>query len=168
MKEFFRPSNLAPILLNVFLFITIQTTIFWFVGSNIVLDYMKRRISPIIQYLFDNQELFFENDRLLTLLKEYSDTDKVKQENDRINDENASLLLNTIFLHWLFPLLILLIIVGFVQSEFFENFSRTEWITMSLVVFAYLTELVILYFVLKQYEYKPLSTFSREVIEEVV
>lgn len=169
IKKFFtNPSNVFIVLLNALFFMIVQTLFFYFIASNQIDDIIVSKVELINKYAeYDGN--------LNNYLKEYINSDEFKQKRERVkllNDErqskNRKILLNKVILPFIIPIFIIFLIYGIfiftsyeTNKKWFGNnineddfsFNIADKILIFFVIFAFLTELIIFFGVIRQHEF---------------
>lgn len=164
-KAFFDPLNMIPVFLNILVFMCVQIVFFWFVASRAVLDAFADKA----KYIHDlAQRDPVTNASMLAYLTSESamvDIPKMAAEQKRQRDEeNLRLVFGTLGppIGFALGMLIFFFLVMLVRGK---KFTSVDLLLISLVLFAYSTELVFFFVLVKNYMYLGDVEFLNSIVD---
>lgn len=153
LKSFFDPLNMIPVFLNLVVFMCVQITFFWFVASRTVTDAFIEKA----RYIHD---LMRRDSTLNASLMAYlfnpvtaEEIPKIAAEQKRRRDEaNFQLVITTLGppIGAALGVLVLLFIIMMFRGQ---RLTKIDFFLLSLVIFAFSTELVFFFVLVRNYIY---------------
>ena len=166
----FDNQNMLVVMANIIFFIVVQTLFFRFVATGQFINVMSGKVDILNEYIkYDSNakskvKAFVESDQVQEILV------KAHIEKKARNAKNTASILK-----WIGPILLVftaILIYYVVRVAQTKVWTSTDSVMLSLVAFAYLTELIFYFTIVKQYQFygdhKIYSTYYDGVINETL
>ena len=161
-SEFFEPKNLSFVVINVIIFVFVQTLFFWFILSRNIINIATEATSYQVEYLRSNDEAKVEFcQKSSTNMEELRlEAEKEKREAEQ---KNIKLLRDNLvnYVLYAYGFLFLLMIWMFFKRT---RYTGPDLIIIATVLFAFSSEIFYYVFVLRQTKFISINQLLTEAL----
>ena len=166
-NSIFKPNNMIIVVSNIIFFIIVQTIFFNTIASKQFNNVLEKKVDIINEYLNLNPEFkkIFSNYKKSD---EYKETVEIASKQDKeTNKYNTDLTLKRILPVLIFFVLVLIIFI-FLLKKSNMQWTDNDWAGISLVVFAYSTEILFYLIVVTQYNFYTDSKMYYKIFNSLI
>ena len=166
-NSIFKPNNMIIVVSNIIFFIIVQTIFFNTIASKQFNNVLKKKVDIINEYLNLNPEFkkIFSNYKKSD---EYKETVEIaSKQYKETNKYNTDLTLKRILPVLIFFVLVLIIFI-FLLKKSNMQWTDNDWAGISLIVFAYFSEILFYLIVITQYNFYTDSKMYYKIFNSLI